>query len=64
MSRKDGQIKGGITHSQKIYWCELCQQPGQGARFKQHHVDTQQCNGRGVKNYYSRMRLRRFKDLF
>jgi len=64
MSRLEGSIKGGHTHSQKVYFCELCQQPGQGARFKEHHINTQNCEGRGVKNYHSKKRLEQSKNLF
>ena len=61
---EEATSKGGLSHSQKVYWCELCQQPGQGPKFKNHHINTGRCEGKGVKNYYSKKRLAQIMNLF
>lgn len=47
---------GGSSQSQKKHYCPLCQIEGQGNRFKGHHLDNRLCEGKGLKNYYSKQK--------
>lgn len=47
--------KGGRTQSQKIHYCELCDQFGRGNKFLGFHIKSRRCEGRGVVNYYARL---------
>lgn len=51
---KEAQKQGGYTQSSKLHYCPMCDQFGRGNRFYSFHVLKGQCEGRGVKNYYSK----------
>lgn len=55
---------GGHTQSQKVYYCQLCDQFGRGNHYKEHHIDTGKCEGKGVKNWYARKFNRMISNLF
>ena len=60
----EGPSLGGYNQSQKQHFCELCQQGGDGNRFKGHHINQRKCEGKGVKNYYSRLKNKRASNIF
>jgi len=59
-----GSKKGGVVQSKILHHCTLCDQVGFGNRFKQYHLDTKKCNGRGVKNYYAKLLNKRISNLW
>ena len=48
---KEGQIEGGHTQAQKMYYCPSCDSIGKGNKMV-HHIKT--CDGSGLKNYWSK----------
>lgn len=51
---KDAARRGGLTQTQKIHYCPLCDGFGQGPIYKKHHVEEGKCEGKGHANWRGR----------
>lgn len=60
---KEGAARGGHTQSQKIHYCHLCDEYGQGPVYKKHHVDEGKCEGKGHSNWRGRQNAKRLAKL-